>query len=46
MHILYRYLNDRTRPYLDDIIVKCERTIDLNREALPRVYIHVLKHLK
>jgi hypothetical protein len=46
MHILHRHLNDRTRPYLDDIMVKYKRTIDPNREALPRVYIHVLEHLK
>jgi hypothetical protein len=46
MHILHRHLNDRARPYLDDIVVKCERTIDPNRETLPRVRIHVLEHLK
>jgi transposase InsO family protein len=46
MHILHRHLNDRARPYLDDIVVKCERTTDPNREALPGVRIHVLEHLK
>jgi hypothetical protein len=46
MHILHRHLNNRARSYFDDIMVKCERIIDPNREALPRVYIHVLEHLK
>ena len=45
IHILYRYLNKKARPYLDDIVIKCNRTDTPKVEVLLGVRKYILEHL-